>query len=130
MTSEELLECLRKGAEGLLIPSEQDHPLVARRFDVTEPSAASIHTLVEAPADAPVAVESVEAFFEPLLVTPEEGGASAKQRPAYELLLRLLQHELEGSKVYRVGATDIDVLVLGRHADGAWLGLQTKLVET
>jgi hypothetical protein len=41
-----------------------------------------------------------------------------------------LKAELTDLRVYRVGSTDIDVYILGKHPSGAWLGLKTKVVET
>jgi hypothetical protein len=57
----------------------------------------------------------------------EEELALAKR---YQSLVRLLEENLKDVRVYRVGAINIGVYVVGRSDEGNWLGVSTRVVET
>ncbi|EYF06626.1 nuclease A inhibitor family protein [Chondromyces apiculatus] len=130
MTSKELLARLGEVVTGLSFPSERDAPVEVLEFGAGEPSEEAVRAKLQAPADAPVETETVEALLAPLLAAPEDGGVEPDQAARYQEAAALLRDHLEAARVYRVGKVEVDVLVLGKHADGAWLGLRTRVVET
>lgn len=130
MTSQDLLARIGEVGAGLSFPSERDAPIEALEFGAGEPSEEAVRAKLEAPADAPLETETVEALFAPLLVAPEEGGVGPDEAARYREIAALLRDHLEAVRVYRVGKVEVNVLALGKHADGTWLGLRTRVVET
>ncbi|WP_437691478.1 nuclease A inhibitor family protein [Sorangium sp. So ce176] len=128
---EELLASLQEAAQGLLFPSESDHPLHPTRWDADASSPAALLAAEGLAADTAVEVTTVGDFFAPVLEPPEEAGEGAQAEAGrYRRLVDLLERELTDLRVYRVGRVEIDVHVLGRHPSGAWIGVKTKVVET
>jgi hypothetical protein len=131
-SADETLVAIAEAARGLLYPSETDAPLEAYRFPAREePSPEALLRAEARDPGTPVEEASVEDFFAPL-VTPREGATEAEIEDArrWTALLVLLARELADLRVYRVGAVDIDAFVIGKHEQGAWIGLRTRLVET
>ena len=133
-TPTELLTTLGAAASGLLFPSESDYPLTPYRWvgtDGAEPSPAALIQAEGRKADTPVETRTVRALFEPLFVLQADATEEEKADVArYRALVDLLEAELRDLRVYRVGAVEIDVYVLGRHPSGEWLGLKTRVIET
>ncbi len=121
------LRTLEEAAAGLLFPSETDAPLVPIELSGAQGPDLSAEGLLRAEGrteGTKVEEATADDLFAPLI---EAGDDDAKK---YGRILELLQGELPNVRVYRVGSTDIDVYVLGKHASGAWVGLKTKVVET
>lgn len=133
-TPTELLAALGAAASGLLFPSESDYPLTPYRWvgtDGAEPSPAALIQAEGRKADTPIETLTVRALFEPLFVLQADATEEEKANVArYRALVDLLEAELSDLRVYRVGAVEIDVYVLGRHPSGEWLGLKTRVIET
>ena len=122
-----LLRALEETATGLLFPSETDAPLVPIELAGAQGADLSADALLRAvnrTDGAKVEQTTADELFAPLL---EAGDDDAKK---YNRILELLKSELTDIRVYRVGAADIDVYILGKHPSGAWIGLKTKVVET
>ena len=122
-----LLKTLEEAASGLLFPSETDAPLVP--FELAEAHGADISAekllTLEGRADgAKVEEVTADELFQPLIEAGDDDSAK------YGRILEVLKAELTDVRVYRVGETDIDVYIVGKHASGAWAGLKTKVVET
>jgi hypothetical protein len=127
---EALLARLDEAARGLLFPSESDYPLTPVRWRDEEPSPDALREEMDVPVGTPVQVESLEDFFAPVLAAPEDGGVPPEDAARYREIAALLAQQLEEVRVYRVGRADVDVLVIGRHPSGTWLGLRTRVIET
>ncbi len=126
-TSDAFLTDLAAAAADLLYPSETDAPLTPFRWSGppgSAPDASSLRASLGRDPATPVEERDVEAFFAPVTQGDDEGAAR------FRALHDLLRKNLEDLRAYRVGKVDIDAYVLGRHASGEWLGLQTKVVET
>jgi hypothetical protein len=131
VSPEELLASLAAAAQGLLFPSESDHPLrpFRSRGDASSPTA--LLTAEGLSAELPVEVTTVGELFAPMLDPEGDADEAALAEAArYRRLVDLLERHLTDIRVYRVGRVAIDVYVVGRHPSGAWLGLVTKVVET
>ncbi len=127
-SDEEILEELRRAADGLWYMSESDYPLeVVRVEGAEEPSHERLREAAGAERDAPVETRRLEEFFR------DSAAVRAGERPtaaSFEGVLRALRENLTDLRVYRIGSVNIAVYVLGRGASGDWLGLRTRVVET
>lgn len=131
-SAESTLKSLEQAAAGLLFPSESDYPLTPFRYGGQgEPTAAGLLAAEGKPEETAVEEIPLEELFDG--VTADIEGADEAEKAETErwrALVALLRADLGDLRVYRVGAIDIDVYVLGRHASGEWLGLKTKVIET
>src|SRR5512145_2516766 len=98
-----LLRAIDEATRGLLYPSESDFPIEACTYGVEAPTPEGVLQARGKAPETPVEVESFTPFFEGL------------DDERFSALASLLERELSDLRVYRVGKTDIDVLVLGRH---------------
>ena len=130
MTSEELLNRFAELTEGLLFPSETDAPLEPYRWTDGEPSPDIVRAELDVPVSTPIQMLSAEELFAPLLAPEEDGGAPPEEAARYREMLALLREHLTDVQVHLVGRYDVQVLLLGRHPSGEWLGLRTRIVET
>lgn len=127
---EGLLARIAEITSGLLFPSESDHPLTPYQLGEGEPSPELLFAELDVPVGSPIETLTAEEFFAPVLAPEEDGGAPPEEAARYRELLDLLQGHLADVQVHRVGRYDVDVVIIGRHPSGAWLGLRTHLVET
>jgi hypothetical protein len=130
ITPDALLARLDELSRGLLFPSEQDHPLTPVRWGEVEPSPDALRVELDVPAGTPVKAASVRDLFAPLLAPPDEGGVEPADAQRYRDILGILEQHLTALSAYEVGRADVDILVLGQHPSGVWLGLRTRVVET
>ncbi|HEY5884522.1 MAG TPA: nuclease A inhibitor family protein [Pyrinomonadaceae bacterium] len=111
-----LLAQLKKESGGLLVMSESDYPFEVVNWDgSTEINAEFLRSLTNEPADSRVEETSVEQFL-----------ASGQ----FERLERFLRTHLTDLKVYKVGAINIPVYIVGKSPEGNWLGLSTRVIQT
>jgi Nuclease A inhibitor-like protein len=122
---ETTLARLRDAAAGLLFPSESDFPIEPFRWGEGVLSPEGLLRALGRPLETPVETLGIRELFDPVLETLE--GEEAEQLGR---LAELLSTELADGCVYRVGRVDIEVVVLGRHPSGEWLGVKTRVVET
>ena len=131
MTDEQLLNELREATRGLTFMSESDYPFEVFDWGKAEPTPEFLRGLAGGGADAPVETRTAAQFFRAATSEPDWKGADelavAKR---FQALLRLLEKNLSDVKVFRVGTVNIPVYVAGRSADGTWLGVSTRVVET
>ncbi len=130
-TDEQILSELREASAGLLFMSESEYPFEVVRPGADEPTPASLRQLSGGAADAPVETRSLEDFFR--IAISEEDWRSAEERATakkYQALVALLKENLMNVKAYRVGSINIPVYLIGQSAQGNWLGLSTRVVET
>lgn len=123
----DVLEALAEAASRLWFPSESDAPLTPYLWPgARKPTPGALLRAEGHPPGTPVEIVKLEELFDAL--TAPRPGATDTAR--WRALVDLLETHLEGLRVYRIGAVDVDAYVLGRHRSGAWLGLKTHLVET
>jgi hypothetical protein len=126
------LQKIKQAAEGLLYRSESDYP-----FDtISLPHASNaledqLQPLSGKGKDARIEVVTLEHFFRNMVkvysdATPEQLQVAKR----YQHLLQVLNEELSDCKVYRIGAIQIDIFLVGKLPDGTYAGLRTKAIET
>jgi hypothetical protein len=124
---------LQRASKGLSYQSEADAPWTVVRWPSAEgePNGEAVRARDNHDADAPVAEQSVEEFFAPLVEDQDwyedEEKAVAEQ---YRSLLSAIKERLVDTRVVRVGERQVSVYVVGRAKEGGWAGLKTTAVET
>lgn len=118
----------------LLYPSESDEPLapITCYLDQQEPLTDSqIKDWLMLPPSVYVEEVPEADFWEP--VTEEQDWHSEEEQArtaAFRALKQLIECELTGRQVFRVGETEIDVYLLGQQPNGTRAGIKTKVVQT
>lgn len=81
--------------------------------------------------DCDIQEQSLEKFFGELAKECDWHGGSEKQDVRrYSQLWRLFAESLVEAKVFRVGQTQVDIIIVGKAADGHWVGVKTRAIET
>ena len=131
-TDEELFGALQEATTGLLMMSESDYPFEVIRWSGSEQlSPEYLRRVAGLEASAPLAETDLETFFRVAAGEQEwKSEADLLVAKKYQRLMRLLADNLTGIRVCRMGEINIHVYVVGRSAEGNWLGVSTQLVET
>lgn len=122
-----VLRALEEASSGLLFPSETDAPLVPIEIAAIKGEDLSAEGLLKVlgrAGETHVDELTPDELFAPLLEAGDDDAAK------YGRILELIKKELTDVRAYRVGTTDIDIYLIGKHPSGAWVGLQTRAVET
>ena len=114
-----LLTTLKKATKGLLYPSEYDEPLEPFIWEHAKNTLTEVRRLSGQPSKHRCRTISADVFFSEL--TEVEG---------FSKLYETLKETLTDLKVYRFGAANITVYVVGRDANGRLAGFKTRAVET
>lgn len=125
------LQTIGDAAKDLLFPSESDFPIEVYEYGENEPTLDDVRERLGADVNARVEETTSSSLFEGLTSAPDDASDNEKSSAArFAKLVEVLETELKDVRVYRIGATDIEVVVLGHHESGSWLGVKTKVVET
>jgi hypothetical protein len=130
--ADDTLAELAAAAEGLLVPSESDHPFTPFRWEGAGPlTPAALLAHLGLPPETPVEVRTLESFFAPLSQPADWMDDSERATIARFAALRdHIAATLTGAAVYYVGETKITVIIAGQDPAGRSVGLQTTLIET
>ncbi|MDQ1613337.1 MAG: hypothetical protein QOG00_3268 [Pyrinomonadaceae bacterium] len=131
-TDEELFGALTEATRGLLYMSESDYPIEVIRWDGSEQLSLEYVRKV-AGVDSSVRVEetTLDEFFRvPAGEQEWKNEAQLAEARKYQRLRQLLEDNLTGIRVYRVGDINVLILVVGVSTEGNWLGVSTRVVET
>ena len=133
MPSRETASELAQLAEGLLYQSETDSSWEA--FDWPDATGAVTPAEVRRrgrhEASSPVAQQTVDAFFAPLVAEQDWYGDEEKAGAAkYRLLLDAVKKLLRAATIIQIGKRQVAVYVIGTASEGGWAGLKTLEVET
>jgi hypothetical protein len=120
------LTALQKASAGLLYPSDSDEPFEAFSWGKASGSLAPAVVQKLAGAGPKEAMKQVALgdFFKNL--TSDDCDNAEK----YKALLKVVNEQLSGVKVFRFGDVEVEIYVVGKTKDGEWAGLKTKAVET
>jgi Nuclease A inhibitor-like protein len=114
-----LLTTLIQATTGLLYPSEYDAPLEPFVWEPADNTLAEVRQLSGHPPEERCEAILADAFFGELAEV--EGFAA---------LYETLKETLTDLKVYRCGAANITLYVVGRDQHGRLAGFKTRAVET
>ncbi len=112
--------------EDLLYMSESDYPfeVFSHPDDGTgEISASHMLGVLGLPADTAVEQRTPDQFFTEYLMTGPDGAK-------YQQMKSILEANMSGLTVIRIGTIEIDVFVVGRTECGEIAGLKTTAIET
>jgi hypothetical protein len=129
-----VVELLKKSTEGLLMMSESDYPFEVFLWEgqVQEPlTSEKLLQLTHHSSDSPVESVDIDYFFRN--VAQEKDWHDDDQRlmvKRFQSLVEILKTNLNELQVYRVGAINIDVYIVGKTNSSDLAGVTTKLVET
>jgi hypothetical protein len=129
----ETAAALAAAADGLSYQSETDAPWKAFGWSSADgdPTADAVRKRGRHKPGAPVAEQSVDEFFAPLVADQDWYGDEEKATAAkYRQLLAAVKQRLTGPKVVRVGDRKLTIYVIGSDPAGGWAGLKTTAVET
>jgi hypothetical protein len=131
-SDEELFGALTAAAAGLLYMSESDYPIEVLRWDGSgQLSPERLRNIAGANSDTRVEETALEKFFRvPAGEQEWKGEAQLAEARRYQRLRRLLEDALTGIRVYRVGEVNVFLLIVGMSAEGTWMGVSTRAIET
>jgi hypothetical protein len=124
---------LRTASSGLLFPSESEYPfeVFVWKDDARDIDEGALLRLAGRPAGATVERVGLDRFFRNAVAKNDwndERERTVARR--FQDLLRVLKSSLSDVRVFRVGAIEIEVYIVGQTPDGDWAGLRTKVIET
>lgn len=98
--------------------SESDYPFEVIRWDgqIGAITPDYLRRVSGVPEDSPIEETNVDNFL--------------KMSGQFRGLTMLLEESLSDLKVYKVGTINIPVYIVGLSAEGNWLGLSTRLIQT
>jgi Nuclease A inhibitor-like protein len=131
--SQLILNKLDDAVKDLLYQSESDEP-----FDVIHWKDESdtfdrhrIRDFVKCSTGTPIAQLSLEDFFKDLIENKSWYGQGEKSDVLkYRNLKEIISNELSYTQVFRVGQTEITILLIGKSGKDDWFGIRTKAIET
>jgi hypothetical protein len=133
MPASETISALQQAADGLNYPSETDSPWETFAWPTVQgdPTGAGVRNQGGHKRRAPVAEQSVDEFFAPLVAEQDwYGDAERATMTKYRTLRDTVKRVLTNPKVVRIGRRKIAVYVVGGAKEGGWAGLRTTSVET
>ncbi|MBD1854551.1 MULTISPECIES: nuclease A inhibitor family protein [Leptolyngbya] len=128
----ELVTVLKELTENLMWMSETDAPIqvFCWKNGGVIPSNEQLLEQTQHSKTTPVEVVEVDQFFAPVVTEQDWFEEEERETAAkYRALLSILREHLTDLKVYRVGAVEIDVYVVGLSEENV-IGIATQVVET
>ncbi len=114
--------------------SETDAPFEVLFWENAFPSGFSIPEfiqLMEHDDALPVVIQTIDEFFEPVLIPQDwHGEDELDDLRRFKRLKALIQDSLNQTRVCRVGDTFLDIYVIGQTASLSWICLSTQAVES
>jgi hypothetical protein len=118
----------------LFYPSESDEPIEPATCYLHQAEPLTVSQIKDWQMQPPsVSVDEVPetAFWEPVITDQDWYGEDEKNRTTqFRQLKQLLETNLTGRQVFRVGETEVDLILLGQQANGERAGIRTRVVET
>jgi hypothetical protein len=117
-TDAEILAELKLAIAGLTVMSESDYPFEIIRWDgqTVNITPEYLREISEMSSDSPIQEIDLEDFL--------------SMSGRFRNLASLLKDSLSDLKVYKIGTISIPVYIIGRSAEGNWLGISTRLIQT
>lgn len=130
----EIIAKLKQAANDLLMISESEYPFEVFSWDGQAQEDLTNEKLLELtrhPPDTSIATVDIDDFFRNCAQEKEWHDETQKENVhKFQLLVKTLKENLTNIQVYRLGAVNIDVYLIGATSSGDLAGISTKLVET
>jgi len=118
----------------LYYPSESDEPveLISCYLDQPEPLTVSqIKDWQMVPPEVYVDEIPEEQFWQPVITEQDWYDDTEKARTErFQQLKQVLEQHLTDRQAFRVGTIEVDLLLIGKQANGERVGIKTKVIET
>lgn len=127
-----LYDELAAATAGLEFMSETDAPIEPIVWDETAPTgSAELLSRLGLPHETEIELLDLDTFFRPATTLrdwfdPDE----TEHAQRFTALAQLLKQRLHNPRVYKIGAINRQVYVLGQTDDGKLAGIKTHVVET
>ncbi|WP_103670419.1 nuclease A inhibitor family protein [Pseudanabaena sp. BC1403] len=129
MTTKETTDRLSTLSKDLLFPSESEYPLEPFTWKSATLKPETILTRSQKPSDTPIEAIALDDFFAPV-VTDEDWFEDEDRAIAQRFRdLQAAIATLENVQVFKVGAVEIDVYIVGAIGPDL-IGLKTTVIET
>ena len=131
--SQTAMAALWKATDGLLYMSETDEPFEVVHLEKPTDAfgAPDAGLLAERQAGCPVQKQSLDEFFGELAQDRDWHGKAEKEDVRrYRELWSFFRDCLAEATVFRVGELRVDIIIAGKAADGCWVGVKTRAIET
>lgn len=116
-SDKQVLEELKNASIGLLVMSESDYPFELIQWNGENPITSEyLCSVSERPEGTRIEETDTKRFL--------------GENERFRKLQAVIESNLEDVKVYKVGAIDIAVYIVGRSREGQWLGVSTRLIQT
>ena len=127
------IAALQSATRDLLYLSESDEPFeIVHPGELAQPfGAGDACRVAKRTTDCRVQEQRLEEFFGELAQERAWHGASEKETVRrYRALWHSFLDHLADPKVFRVGEIQVDIIIVGKTADGHWIGVKTRAIET
>lgn len=123
---------LTQASQGLLMPSESEYPFEVFTWETTAPlTTETVNALTHHAPETPVEQVELEYFFRNVAYAKEWHDDGQKANVSkFQAFMQALQNGLTDVQVYRVGAIEVDVYIVGKTPAGNFAGVSTKVIET
>lgn len=116
-SDDHILADLKMATAGLLVMSESDYPFEMIRWNgQIQITPEYLRSISDRPEGSTIEEIDLDTFF--------------NASEMFRNVLAVLKNNLGDLRVYKVGAINIPVYIIGRSAEGNWLGLSTRLIQT
>ena len=133
MAGPSLFAMIQDGCDGLIYISETDEPVTAFDGGLVNDDVGSKTILQQTGSDPNETVREIEIakFFERLTKVKEWHGTREKATAKKFLdLQKLIEENLSGPKVFKIGDIRIRIYAVGLDDEGRIIGIMTNAVET
>lgn len=127
-----LFDAIERACEGLIYISETDSPMLPFAGEwASSINARIILQQAGREANAPVEEGSLEMFFGRLTAIKDWFRGPEQERAArFAELQKLLEGNLNGLRVFRIGKVQVEIIAVGLDREGIVMGVKTNVVET
>jgi nuclease A inhibitor-like protein len=116
-SDKQLLEELKNASTGLLVMSESDYPFELIQWSGETPiTSEHLCRISDRPEGTPIEETDTKRFL--------------AENEQFRKLQEVIETNLADVRVYKVGAINIPVYIVGRSPEGQWLGVSTRLIQT
>ena len=123
------LQQIEQAAAGLRFISETDSPLLPVQLQSQDVITELLQ--LSGSVDLPVEKTTLDHFFRNAIKSfPGAPAQEVESARRFTGLKEILEKNLEGIAVYRIGKIQVQAFIIGRLPDGSYGGLHTLLVET